>query len=63
MIIPHPPLRSEVFKEEKKDRIWILKNGRPVEVSIKTGETDGIVTQVLSDNIKPGTEVIVGIKR
>ncbi len=66
MVIPHPPKRFatekkvEFFKGRKR-RIWILKNGRPVPVIITIGETDGIMTQVLSGNIKPGTKIIVDI--
>jgi len=66
MIIPHPPKRFaterkiESFKGRKR-RIWILKGGRPVPVIITIGETDGVMTQVLSGNIKPGTKVIIDI--
>ncbi len=66
MIIPHPPRRlsTEEIKVSiygKKRRIWILKDGRPKPVIVTVGATDGIMTQVLSKNIKPGTQVIVDI--
>ncbi|MCX7857143.1 MAG: efflux RND transporter periplasmic adaptor subunit [Deltaproteobacteria bacterium] len=64
-LIPRPPkfdqpsVAPEGNKSERK--VYLLKNGRPFEVSIRTGETDGNVTEVLSTNLEPGTYVIVGV--
>jgi len=66
MIIPHPPKRPEIEKstvslKDKKRLIWILKNGKVVPIPISIGASDGIMTQVISDNIQPGTKVIIDI--
>ena len=38
--------------------LWILRNENPVEVAIQTGATDGKRTEILSDNVRAGDEVI-----
>jgi HlyD family secretion protein len=38
--------------------LWVLRDGAPVEVKIKTGMSDGKVTAVSSDDLKPGDVVI-----
>lgn len=40
-------------------QIWILEGGQPVPVTVRTGVTDGRVTEILSPQIGPGTAVIV----
>ncbi|SFM59330.1 efflux RND transporter periplasmic adaptor subunit [Thermodesulforhabdus norvegica] len=41
--------------------VWVLNEGRPEKRLIVAGESDGIKTEVLSGDIKPGDAVIVGI--
>ncbi len=43
-------------------RIWILKNGAPVEVAVTVGQTDGRVTEVSGAELKAGLAVIVDVK-
>ncbi len=43
-------------------RVWTLKDGEPVEVLVKTGLTDGRVTEVTGGGLTDSTEVIVSIK-
>jgi HlyD family secretion protein len=43
-------------------RIWTLKDGEPVEVLVKTGLTDGRVTEVSGEGLTEELEVIVSIK-
>lgn len=40
-------------------RVYVLQNGAPTSVSVKTGATDGHVTQVVSPEINVGTEVVI----
>jgi HlyD family secretion protein len=42
-------------------KVWILQNGRSLPVPVKTGASDGINTRILSGDLKPGLEVIVGV--
>ncbi|MEW6131928.1 MAG: efflux RND transporter periplasmic adaptor subunit [Pseudomonadota bacterium] len=39
-------------------RVWILKDGQPVAIRIKTGLTNGRMTEVLEGDLKPGMAVI-----
>ena len=39
--------------------VWIMRGGAPVAVSIKTGLSDGSVTEVVSGDLKVGDEVII----
>jgi HlyD family secretion protein len=48
-----------VKKEAAK--VWILQNGRSLPVSVQTGASDGIDTCIISGNVKPGLQVIVGM--
>ncbi len=38
--------------------VWVLKNGRPVHVSVKTGLSDGRWTELTSGEISPGDAII-----
>ena len=40
-------------------QVWILKDGAPQPVEIKTGLTDGRMTEVLDGELKPGMLVII----
>ncbi len=42
-------------------KVWILQNGQPVSVAVKTGLSDGIHTRILKGDLKPGQQIIVGI--
>jgi HlyD family secretion protein len=39
--------------------VWVLRDKKPVAVTVRTGATDGTYTQVFGD-LKPGDLVIVG---
>lgn len=41
--------------------VWINDNGTPKRMKIKTGITDGTYTELLSENLKEGQEIIVDI--
>jgi len=43
--------------------VWVLRAGKPERVIIRTGHTDGRYTEVLSDEIAEGDEVITGVAR
>jgi HlyD family secretion protein len=54
----HPALPPASRNEQ---RVWILKEGRPSPLSVTVGSTDGIMTEVLRGEVRPGTELIVDI--
>ena len=42
--------------------VWILKNGKPEMVIVKTGITDGLQTEINDDSVPEGAPIIVSIK-
>jgi HlyD family secretion protein len=42
-------------------RVWLLENGAPKAMEVRTGLTDGTSTEVLEGPLKEGTEVIVAV--
>ncbi len=44
-------------------RVWVLENGVPTPVEVRTGVTDGTQTEVLDGTLKPGTQVLVDIEK
>ncbi len=57
---PSASKRREVEAgSEKQHRVWILRDGRPVAVPVAKGATDGIMTEVRSGDLEPGTPVLV----
>jgi len=58
-MFPRPPRSARNQGEGKGLKVWVLENGEPTAVKVTTGATDGSRTEVLSGDLKPGTEVIV----
>ena len=46
----------------KNQGIWILEKGKPQRIEIKTGANNDTNTEIISDKINEGTEVITAIK-
>lgn len=46
----------------KNQGIWILEKGKPKRVEIETGAYDDSSTEIISDKIQEGTEVIISIR-
>ena len=68
MLLPGRPPSSRRTPETsasngKGTRVWTLKDGIPVALDIKTGATDGTLTEVLDATLMPGTEVLVDVER
>ncbi len=42
-----------------QQRVWILRDGRPVPMDVTAGATNGTVTEVLGGQVKPGMELVV----
>jgi HlyD family secretion protein len=45
-------------KGGKGPGVWVLKDGKPVRVGVKTGISDGSSTEIVSGSLKEGQEVI-----
>lgn len=64
-IMPRPPrhkssTKSVVTKNGQADqKVWVLKDGRPVAIAVRTGLTDGVMTEIVKGAVTPGMELIV----
>nr|MBP8289536.1 efflux RND transporter periplasmic adaptor subunit [Chromatiaceae bacterium] len=47
----------------KGSQVWILKEGVPEAVAVKSGATDGTLTEILDGTLEPGTQVLVDLER
>lgn len=70
-ILPHPPpppgkKNADAEAAAKGKHVWVLRDGEPAAVPIKTGPTDGAFTVVREGAIEPDMAVLVdtaGVKR
>ncbi len=46
----------------KPGAVYVLRDKKPVKVRVMTGITDGMMTEVKSDSLREGDEVIVGLE-
>ena len=56
---PRQPPRTKPAPAAGNQRVWVLRAGDPVAVPVKTGVSNGRVTEVLGGELAPGDEVIV----
>jgi HlyD family secretion protein len=54
-----PPISSP---STKGPRVWLLKDGNPIEVLVKIGITDGRFTEIVDDSLAVDSPVIVSVK-
>lgn len=47
---------------DPRHHVWVLQGTTPVSIEVKIGATDGLVTEIVSGEVKPGTEVLVDVK-
>jgi hypothetical protein len=40
-------------------KVWVLRDGQPTPIAVSAASTDGRSTEVTSDELKPGMQVIV----
>lgn len=61
--IPNAALRFKMPNSppSKQQGIWMMRNGKPVRVAVKTGISDGEWTELIEGDIKEGEEVVVDI--
>jgi len=63
-LMPRPPRGDQAPKRAGTDtsrvrQVWVLREGRPVAVPVTPGLSDGRSTEVSSEALQPGMEVIV----
>ena len=55
---------TEATGKEKSSfgQVWVLESGGELRsVRVKTGLTDGVMTEITSDELVPGTKIITGL--
>jgi HlyD family secretion protein len=64
-LFPRPPSssppkqRGENSKGKKQQRVWMLQNGELHPVSIRSGLSDGTLTEIIEGDVTPGMELVV----
>jgi len=58
---PHTPPkpRDDATKEKNRQNVYVLKNGQPAAVSVLTGQSDGLMTEITSGDLPSGTLLVV----
>jgi HlyD family secretion protein len=44
-------------------RVWVLDGSKPKPIEVKVGLSDGLSTEVIASDLKPGQKVLVGLER
>jgi len=65
-LLPRPPSSAskqaeKATADKKQQRVWTLKEGQPSAIPVTIGSTDGIMTEVVAGDIKPGMALLVDI--
>nr|HDM99856.1 efflux RND transporter periplasmic adaptor subunit [Deltaproteobacteria bacterium] len=53
--------REDSTARNTQQRVWVERDGKLVAVSVMTGATDGILTEIIEGDIEPGMAVVVDI--
>ncbi|MCX8034608.1 MAG: efflux RND transporter periplasmic adaptor subunit, partial [Thermodesulfovibrio sp.] len=61
--IPNAALRFKMpdSPPSRQQGVWVIRNGKPVRVNIKTGISDGEWAELIEGDLKEGEEVIIDI--
>jgi HlyD family secretion protein len=58
---PHSATKPADNGASKQPRVWVLREGRPEKVLLKTGMTDGVMTEVKEGKLEPGMALVVDV--
>lgn len=47
---------------KREDRIWVLEAGKPKDIVVKAGVSDGQFTEVTGEGIQEGMQILVGVE-
>lgn len=54
--------KNNIIQKQANSSVWILENNTPKEIPVEVGISDGVFTQIFSDSITQGTEIILSQK-
>ena len=61
MFFPRPPREApkvRTAENGKTPQVWVLRDGKPVAVAVKTGATNGRVTEIVGGELQAGMQVV-----
>ncbi|MBI4756195.1 MAG: efflux RND transporter periplasmic adaptor subunit [Betaproteobacteria bacterium] len=61
-LLPHrppPPRTAPEDARRRAQRVWVLRDAQPVEIPVKTGASDGRMTEIRGGDVEPGMELVV----
>lgn len=58
-LMPQQRPRARAKRGQRAAQVWVLQDEQPTAMKLRTGASDGRMTQVLGGDAKEGTEVIV----
>lgn len=56
--MPRPAPKAKPAANGGTPRVWVLRDGQPVALDVKTGATNGRVTEITGGNLEAGMQVI-----
>jgi HlyD family secretion protein len=65
-LLPRAPGREAQKKPPRnggKPRVWVLREGKPVEIEVKAGLSNGRQTEILEGALQPGMQVITEMQK
>ena len=60
-LMPRPPQQTgsqATAASGSAPRVWVLRDGQPVPLEVRTGATNGRMTEIVGENLKAGMEVV-----
>ncbi len=60
-LMPRPPQQTGAQAKAASGsapRVWVLKDGQPVPLEVRTGATNGRMTEIVGEELKAGMEVV-----
>jgi HlyD family secretion protein len=51
--------RTAAGNDNNQQRVWVIRDGKPADVAVTIGATDGTRTEVLKGDVEPGMALIV----
>lgn len=64
-LLPRPPAqapKAAAAADSDSPRVWVLRDGRPVPVEVRTGATNGRVTEITGGGLTAGMQVITELQ-
>lgn len=58
-MVPAEYLNFSLNEDERS--VWVMRDGKICPVAVKTGLNDGVHSEIIAGNLKPGDEVITGV--